>query len=384
MENMLRRAIIQSCRSDTIQMIEETMDQPKIVSNISFVDDVFSRRVIRFLLVLEIAAMIVVVALSFNHLFFPALIISFLTLLLFAATLHWLYTRYQGLPVIREKRQLERLSLKFQKRIQMEEKNIQAVIKGRADLFQAEKEENNTALRTLQKDHIENGLTAASLQDAAIEGIGEKFKERLAEYNIRSAGDITEQVSEVPGFGGTKHQALINWRRSMLQDLESTKPGSLPEQQSEAIQARYRALQDQNNATYRKALASKQMLEYELISFHERLEQLAPFTFPRYLSRALASRGMVAVPLALILVLTQVVSSVSATASTAFSIMASVPSAQAFPARTATLAVTPTPTVLSTETISSTASPTEPLTPTATTLPLPTLPLDSTDTALIP
>jgi hypothetical protein len=354
---------------------EEATDQRKMVSNISFVDDLFSRRV---LLLLEIAAMIVVVVLSFNHLFFLALIISFITLLLFVATLRWLYTRYQGLPVVREKKELERLSLKFQKRMQMEEKNVQAAIKGRADLFQAEKEESNTTLRTLQKNHIENGLAAASLQDATIDGIGEKFKERLAEYSIHWAGDITERISEVPGFGETKRQALIDWRSSVLQNLESTKPVSLPEKQVEAIQKKYRALQDENNAVHRRALASRQMLEYEVLSFRERLGQLAPFTFPRYLSRALASRTMVAVPLSLVLVLTQLVSSVSATASIAFSMMASVQRESASPI------ATPTTPIPSTETVSSTASPVGTFVPSDALNPLPTMALQSTDTALIP
>jgi hypothetical protein len=371
---------------------EEKMDPGESVPNFSFVDDLFSRRVMRFLLLLEIAAMFVVVVFSFKHLFLLALILSFLTLLFFVATLQWLYTRYKGLPVVREKRELERLSLKFQKRIQMEEQNIQAAIKGRADLFLAEKAENSTALRTLQKEYIEKGLMSASIQEAAIEGIGQKFKEGLAEYNIRSAADITEKISEVPGFGEAKGQALLDWRSCVLQNLESTQPENLPEKQDEAIQARYRALQDQNNAAHRRALTSRQMLQYELISFRERLKQLASFTFVRYVSRSLASRAMVAAPLALALVLTQVISSVSATASIAFSMLASVPAAQALqtstsdPISTSTNAATPTltATVLSTETTLPTLSPTLTLSPIATLTPLPSLTLQPSDTPIIP
>ena len=367
------------------------MNQGEMVTSFSFVEDLLSKRVMRFLLMLEIAAMILVLALSFLAFFFLALVISLLTLLLLVGALHWLYARYKGLPVIREKREIERLSLKFRNRIQTEEKNIQAAIKGRGDLFQAEKEEVNQALWTLQKNHIEMGLVMASLQEVTIPGITQKLRERLAQHNIWTAADVTERIVEVPGFGGEKGQALLEWRRSVLHDLENTKPTSLPEKQTEAIQAKYSALQDQNNAAHRQALASRQMLEYELISFRERLKQLAPFTFLRYLSRSLASRGLVAVPLVFVLVLTQVISSVSATASTAFAMMASSPTLTASPTHTSVPAATLNQ--ASTQTSTATVAPTQTSTsiqvPTLTSIPAPTHPaptltIPPSDTAIIP
>jgi hypothetical protein len=363
--------------------------------NSSFADDPISRKVTRLLLLLQIAAMVIVVGLSLAHLFFLAFAISALTLLVLIMTLLWLYARYRELPVVREKRELERLALKFQKGVQTEEKNIQAAVKERARLFQAEKEEISIALETLQKKHLENGLRMASIHEAAISGVGPKLKERLAGTDILSAADITEKISELPGIREDEAQALMDWRRSLLEKLESTQPSGLPQKQMEAIQQKVQALQGQNDAANRKARASQQMLKYELISFRERLKQLAPFTFPRYLSRSLASRGLVAAPLAFALIMTQVVSSVSATAS---SINAWIPTVTASPtvtikpARKATniithpptaiISITETMTSLQTSTFTATASPMP--TPSATRTPFPTLTLQPSNTAIIP
>ena len=267
--------------------------------------------------------MFVVVSFSFTRLVFPALVISCLTLLVLVFTLFWLYARYRRLPVIREKRDLERWSLKFRKRIKMEERNIQAAIQERAELLQAEKQERHHALEALQTKHIRNGLMSASVQE--VQGIEPALKARLIDRYVCSAADITERISEVPGLAAGERQTLIEWRRGLLTLLERTQPGSLPEKQSEAIQRKYQSLLEKNKAAQHQAFASKQMLEYELISFRERLGQLASFTFLHYLSRSLASRGMVAASLLSMLVLTQTVSSVSAAASTVFSMLASLP-----------------------------------------------------------
>jgi hypothetical protein len=363
--------------------------------NISFAGDPLSRKVTRLLLLLQIAAMVIVVGLSLAHLFFLAFAISILTLLVLSLTLLWLYARYRELPVVREKRELERLVLKFQKGVQTEEKNIQAAVRERARLFQAEKEEISIALGTLQKKHTENGLRMASMHEAAISGVGPTLKEQMAGTGILSAADITEKITELPGIREDEAQALMDWRRSLLEKLESTQPSGLPQKQMEAIQQKVRVLQGQNDAVDRKARASQQMLKYELISFRERLKQLAPFTFPRYLSRSLASRGIVAAPLTFALIMTQVVSSVSATAS---SINAWIPTAMAsptttiMPARKATNIITHPPTAitalietmtpLQTSTFIATAAPSQ--TSTATRTPFPTLTLQPSSTAIIP
>lgn len=383
------------------------MVQREMTVNVSFVGDALSRKVTRLLLLLQIVAMLIVVGLSLAHFLFLAFALSVLSLLMLSFTLLWLYARYREIPAVREKRELERLRLKFQKGVQTEEKNIQDAVKERARLVQAEKEEINIALETLRRKHIENGLRMASIQEAAISGVGPKLKERLAGDDILSAADITEQVMKLPGLEETERQALMDWRRSVLEKLESTQPSGLPQKQLEAIQQKAQALRAQNDMKDRNARSSQQMLEYELISFRERLKQLAPFTFPRYLSRSLASRGTVAAPLAFALIVTQVVSSVSATtASIIFWIPATTPSPTSMPARRATNTIThPSATAVAamqtttplqtstfpatsfpTETAASTATqpPTRTLTPTATWTPFPTLTIPPSNTAIIP
>ena len=161
---------------------------------ISFVEDPISRRATRFLLLLEIGALVLVVFLSLVDLFFFAFALSSLTFVLFIAIFLWLYSRYQDLSIVREKRELKRLVLKFQKSIQTEEHLIQAAIKERGRLFQAEKDETSVALSTLQKTHIEDGLAAASVKDGVIPGVGTKLKERLATQGIISAVQVTEKI----------------------------------------------------------------------------------------------------------------------------------------------------------------------------------------------
>src|SRR6188474_2648210 len=104
--------------------------------NVSFVDDPISRRVTRLLLVLQITAMVMVLGFSFAHFFFLAFAISLLTLLVLVVTLLWLYARFRELPVIREKRYLERLAHKFEKGVQTEAQKIQAAVRERARLLQ--------------------------------------------------------------------------------------------------------------------------------------------------------------------------------------------------------------------------------------------------------
>ena len=379
------------------------MVQREMTVNVSFVGDALSRKVTRLLLLLQIVAMLIVVGLSLAHFLFLAFALSVLSLLMLSFTLLWLYARYREIPAVREKRELERLRLKFQKGVQTEEKNIQDAVRERARLLQAEKEEINIALETLRRKHIENGLRMASIQEAAISGVGPKLKERLAGDDILSAADITEQVMKLPGLEETERQALMDWRRSVLEKLESTQPSGLPQKQLEAIQQKAQALRAQNDMKDRNARSSQQMLEYELISFRERLKQLAPFTFPRYLSRSLASRGTVAAPLAFALIVTQVVSSVSATtASIIFWVPATTPSPtpKSMPARRATHTITHPSAIavsamqttgpLQTSTFPATSSPTETAAatptqpPTATWTPFPTLTILPSNTAIIP
>ena len=282
-------------------------------SRVSFHNDTFSRTVMRSLLLLQLGAMVVVLRLCLSGSFIPALVISLLTLSFLLAVLGWLYARYRALPVVREKRSLRGLVKKFEQHRRIEEVRIYAAIRERARLVQAEKRELHSALQALQTDYIETGMRNASIEGAAIPGIEPALKQRLADYGILCAADVTHRIAKLPGFGAEKCHALLGWRSDVKEELERTKPADLPPEQLEAIKQRYYAPQDQNNAAERKAISSQQLLEHELMSLKPRLRALRSIRFSAYLSRSLASRGVMAALVAFVLVLTQVVSSLSVT-----------------------------------------------------------------------
>jgi hypothetical protein len=300
----------------------------------SFYHDPFSRRLMRLLLLLQPGAMVVVLWLCLTDRFVPALAISLLTLLVCFVVLAWVYARYQTLPVVREKRLLARLVQKFEAHLQVEELRIHAAIKERTRLNKAEKRELESALRTLQKTYMEQGLRDAWLEQAAVPGIGRTLKQQLAGYGILCAADVSDRIAHLPGFGVEKCHALLAWRSTVTAALESSKPSALPLEQADAIQQTYHALQDQNNAGERKAIASQQILEHELLSLKPRLHALYSITFVRYFSNALASRGIVAAAVTCMLVVTQIVSSVSATLAFGASDAAAAPSQAEMPSPT--------------------------------------------------
>src|SRR6266508_2833450 len=301
------------------------------MSKITFEEDPSSRKVIRFLFLLQIAGMGIVLGLSSLHLSLLALGVSVLTLLLSLTSLLGLYARYREVPTVREKRDLEHLVLKFQKGFQKEGELIRAAVKERELLTQAEKEEIHLTLRRLQEKHIERGLAVVSIQEAEIPGVDLKLKQQLAGYGILSAAEVTEGIARAQDVEEAQRLALLGWRTSLMNQLESTKPVGLTETQLDSIQEKYQVLHAKNDALHRKARTSKQLLEHETISFQARLRELASLTFVRYLSMSLASHGVVAALIALLLVVAQLFSSVSATRSV---MMDSLPAATSSPVGT--------------------------------------------------
>ena len=256
-------------------------------SRISYYNDRVSRMVMRGLLLLQLGAMVVVLWLCLLDRFVLALEVSLLTLCLLLGVIAWLYTRYRVLTIVCEKRILTRLVLKFEDHLQAEQLRMYAAIRERTRLVQAEKEEIQAALSTIQNSYIRTSLRRATIEQAGIPGIGPRLTQQLAGYGITSAADVSNRIAQLPGFGVEKCHALLGWRSSVLANLERTQPSALPPEDLEAIQQRYQALQDQNNAAERKAITSQQLLEHELISLKPRLRALDSITFPGYLSKSL-------------------------------------------------------------------------------------------------
>ena len=282
------------------------------MSDIHFKDDPSARKAMRFLLFAEITAMIIVIGLILFGYYSFALIISILTLLVFIASGVWLYLRYQKIPIVREKADVQKRLLNVQNKVRKEVNLIQAARRKRESLYQEEQAEVNETLKKSQEEHIANGLSNSSLEHANIPGLGPELKERLAGYGVVSAAQIGRDLSKIPGLGQAKQQVLIEWQNALLMRLESTRPISLTNEQFEYLMNTYQALRRLNDTAEKTAQDNKRAAEYELNSLAPRLRQLAPITFMNYASRSLASRGMAAALVAIVLIVAQLVSSVGA------------------------------------------------------------------------
>ena len=302
----------------------------------------------RFLLFLQITAMLVVIGLILFASYSLALTVSFLTFIVFIVIVLWLYFRYQKIPIVREKADLQKRLLNAENKIRKEVNLIQAARRKHESLLQEEKDEINSTLKKSQEDYIANGLANTSLKHAAIVGVGPKLKERLAMYGVLSAAHIGNNISKIPRFDASKRKALIEWRSVVMTRLDSTKPISLTNEQFEYIVNTYQALRQLNDKAEKNAQDNKRAAEYDLNSLAPRLKQLAPITFAAYASKSLASRGMAAALIASVLIVAQLVSSVGAAAS---SLIASNPTATftpantitQFPTQTSILIITPIP-----------------------------------------
>ncbi|HKY53382.1 MAG TPA: hypothetical protein VJM08_03710 [Anaerolineales bacterium] len=344
------------------------------MSGMIFEDNPSSRKAIRFLLLVQITAVGIVLALILFQFYSLALSLSCITLLMFAAIALWLYVHYLKFPIVREKRHLQKRALDLQHKLAAQTNIIRAATRKRTALFQDQQDEINVVVQNSGQAYVKHGLENSFIKDAQIPGVGPKLRERLAEHRITNAAQIKgEKLSKIPGFGESKRQALFSWRNTLRAELESTKPTKLTDEQAETIKRKYHALHHDNDIAERDAQARKRDCSNELNTIRPRLEQLASITFIAYVSQSLDSRKAVGILLALLLICAQVVSSVSATAS---SFIVSIPTATTTPSQTATSTATLRPTNTFTQTITSTSTitdtPTLTFTPLATSTPLPT------------
>src|SRR5688572_10755611 len=196
-----------------------------------FEDDPSSRKTIRFVLLVQITAVGIVLALILFQFYSLALSISCITFFVLAATALWLYLHYQKIPIVREKRHLQKRALDLQRKTGAQENIIQGATRKRTALLQDQHDEINIVLQHSQQAYINNGLEGSQIKDAQIPGVGHKLKERLAEHRITNAAQIkNESLSKILGFGESKRQALFSWRNTLQADLESTKPNKLTEE----------------------------------------------------------------------------------------------------------------------------------------------------------
>src|SRR5687767_2453638 len=131
------------------------------MKNITLEDDSSSRKMLRFLLLIQLLALIIVIGSIAFHLYSFALFISFMTFIIFIAILLWLYFRYMNIPIVREKYDLKQRTLNFKNSIQAEDSSIKSAKQKRDNLFQAEQTEIDTILLNLQQNHIQKGLASS-------------------------------------------------------------------------------------------------------------------------------------------------------------------------------------------------------------------------------
>jgi hypothetical protein len=349
------------------------------MSKDTFEENPTIRKGLRYFLMMQIGAVLVVFILIALNLHLLALVLSLMTFMIFIAILIWLYLVYTKLSLVQEKRAVQQRVNELQVGFQLQSKAIQLVHQKREYLERAEKDEIQSTLEILQNNYIKTGLEANFIRDATIPGIGPKLKEKLSAYGIVSAAQVSDHVSNISGFGEAKRLALMSWRSLVYARLEHTKPTKLTLERSESIKIKFQTLQDENSNAGQQAQDKKLKLETELNKLLPRLESLSAITFIAFLNKSLASQGLLSGFIAFVLFSSQTVSGFSATTS---AILASIPTSTqtSTPTSTPTNTFTPTLTFTSTSTSTSTITftstvtftPTITFTPTRTRTPIPT------------
>ena len=263
-----------------------------MMQNLNFEHDPRSRKVTRYFLWIQPAAVVSVLGLVSLQLHSLALALSLITLLLWGVLCLWLYRRYQSLPLLREKHELQSQVLRIEAKVAGAQQLLARIRNDREHLLRKEQFALEATLLNQQTHHIQKGLSSCRIQDATIAGVGPELKERLAEAGILTAMDVTEEtVSRVQGFGAAERPALMSWRSLLQAQFDATKPARLPDHQLEFIQKKFQRLQGWIDEKETAAADYLLQVVVELDSTQQRLGQLAPITFRSYLGHALASKG---------------------------------------------------------------------------------------------
>lgn len=255
-----------------------------MTQNLTFEFDPQTRKATRYFLLLQLLAMISVLGLILLELHSLALVLSLLTLLLFGALSLWLYWRYQSLPLVREKQQLEHRVIQIQGKVAGAQQALTRTRQDREHLLRKEQFGLEATLLNQQTHHLQKGLSSYNIQEATISGVGLEGKVHLAEARIVTALDITEEaVSQVTGLGAAERVALMSWRSMLQAQLDATKPVRLPDHQLEYIRKKFKRLHARNDEKEKGAADYLLRVVVELDAAQQRLKQLRPITFRGYL-----------------------------------------------------------------------------------------------------
>ena len=252
--------------------------------------DLMVRKALRFLLILQLVELIplgVVVFLGQRTL---AQVLLRITLLLGLSALGLVYLRYRGNPKVVEKRSLMRRKRMLEKGIRAEQQRISLTQQKRISLTKAQQSDAAAALESVQRTHIEQGLSSTTVAEADISGVGPKLKDRLVARGMGTAADVDQRaLSRVEGFGDTKSAAVLRWRDGVHEYLDITKPTALSAERAGQIDAKYKAQHAANDNQEAHAKATKAGLENDLAAHLPMLEPLAGISFPNYVTTSMSA-----------------------------------------------------------------------------------------------
>ncbi len=101
-------------------------------------------------------------------------------------------------------------------------------------------DEKERTLRSLREGHVKMALLRYPIKNSSIQGIGQAYVERLADYGFFTAADLNRSgLAGVPGIGPKRLSALTKWRDSLKQHAEATAPAALPYADATRIEASF-------------------------------------------------------------------------------------------------------------------------------------------------
>ena len=262
-----------------------------ITQNLTFEHDPYSRKATRFFLWLQVGAIIVVLGLIALQVHALAFGILFLTLVMTGTLLRWLHGRYQASDLVKEKHRLQQEASRLKEKLVVVQNSLTETKERREHLLHKEQFGLEATLRNQQIHHIEKGLSSYLVKDGNLSGLAPELKERLEKAGIGTALDISDKaLSSIEGIDPANREALLQWRSSLCEQLEATKPVKLPDHQLEYIQKKFNRLHARNDEKEKGMTEVLQQFEDELHAVHQQLESLAPITFRSYLVHTLLSK----------------------------------------------------------------------------------------------
>jgi hypothetical protein len=108
-----------------------------------------------------------------------------------------------------------------------------------AKIKQTESAEITNALTTLQHSYLDSYLRNTTIANAKITGIGSTYKSRLISAGIRSAADISWNVTSIKGIGTGRAANLVQWRQNLEAYAHQNMPQTLPGMTLMAIRNKY-------------------------------------------------------------------------------------------------------------------------------------------------